>query len=273
MVITSRENPRIKRISKLLTSRKARSEEGEFVIEGMRGCLDAIKSFRDGSALEVTGIYYVPRLVSAYDGKLSADIISDVSDNLKFEITKEIADRLSDAETSQGVFVTAKTVDIPFKTDDLKFDGKYIVLDGLQDPGNLGTILRTSDAVGVDGVILTGNCVDLYNPKTVRSTVGSLARVRICIENDKAKLFDSFRSKGIKTAAAVVSGGFEIRSFDFDCGCAVVIGNEGRGLDSDTVGMCSDRVTIRMRGNIESLNAATAAAIFLWEMTRGNGNG
>ena len=100
-----------------------------------------------------------------------------------------------------------------------------------------------------------------------------MPRVEISIENDRTRVFGILARKGIRTAAAVVTGGEDIIGFDFSGGCAAVIGNEGRGLGEETVGMCSDKITIRMHGNIDSLNAATAAAVILWEMTRGEADG
>ncbi|MBR1384454.1 MAG: RNA methyltransferase [Ruminococcus sp.] len=269
MFISSRDNPRIKRLHKLMTSRKARLEAREFVVEGMRSCIDAAWSFRNGISLDISGVYFVKEAVNSFSDRLDVSALYELPEELLFEITQEIADKLSDTETSQGIFMTAKAVDISLTEEAIKPDGKYLILDGLQDPGNLGTIIRTSDAVGVDGVVLTGNCVDLYNPKVVRSTMGSLARVPIFVENNKAKVFDTFENRKIRTCAAVVSNGKKITDFDFCQGCAVVIGNEGRGLDQSTVDLCDDRVSIKMHGNIESLNAASAATIFLWEMTRG----
>ena len=101
--------------------------------------------------------------------------------------------------------------------------------------------------------------------------MGSLPRVELFVENDRALVFGLFKAKGIRTAAAVISGGENIIDHDFSGGCAAVIGNEGNGLSEEAVSACDDKVTIFMHGNIDSLNAATAAAIFLWEMKRGEG--
>lgn len=269
MVISSRDNPRIKRLSKLISSRKARSEEKEFVIEGLRGCVDAVRSDLIEHRLKMTAIYSVPEAFDAVRNSIGPDIFNRIPEDKLFEITRDVAEKVGDAETSQGIFVTAKCVDKSFSADILKKDGRYLVLDELQDPGNLGTMLRTADAVGVDGVVLTGHCVDIYNPKTVRSAVGSLPRVDVFIDNDRKSVIEAFNDNGFKTAAAVVSEGEDILGFDFSGGCAVVIGNEGRGLSDECRALCSHKVSIRMKGNIDSLNAATAAAILLWEMTRG----
>lgn len=267
MVITSKDNPKIKQLAKLYASRKYRRETGLFVIEGLRGCVDAVRDdVEHDGLLKVDGVYYTENAFDSAEG--FGEVLEKIPDSRRFVITREIADRISDTDSCQGVFVTAKRLDKALSADGLKAGGKYLVLDELQDPGNLGTMIRTADAVGLDGVVLSGNCVDLYNPKTVRSAVGSMPRVDIFVEKDFEAVTEMLGKKGIRTAAAVIDGGTEIKQFDFGGGCAVVIGNEGRGLSQEHVEMCSDKVTIKMYGHIDSLNAATAATIFLWEMTR-----
>lgn len=267
MVITSKDNPKIKQLAKLYSNRKYRRETGLFVIEGIRGCTDAVlDDVEHDGLIKVEAIYYTEGAFDLLDW--FPKVLKQLPEDKKYVITREIADKISDTDSCQGVFVTAKMLDKPFSEDVLKKGGRYLILDELQDPGNLGTMIRTSDAVGLDGIVLTGNCVDLYNPKTVRSAVGSMPRVDIFIEKDFEKVSEIFAVKGIRTAAAVIDGGENILRYDFSKGCAVVIGNEGRGLAHDHVKLCSDKVSIAMHGHIDSLNAATAATIFLWEMTR-----
>ena len=264
MYISARDNPKIKELKKLYSSKKYRDEKGLFVIEGMRGCVDAVKSAENG--LIIRKVFFVKKSLENYEDYLHTEIFEKVARENLFEITEEIAEKISDTGTSQGIFVVAEKTDKNFSA--VKSGGKYLILDNLQDPGNLGTMVRTADAVGVDGVILTGNCVDLYNPKTVRSAVGSLPRVNIFIEKNFTKVTEIFRKAGIKTVAAVVRDGVNISDYDFSGGCAVVIGNEGRGLCDENVSLCDEKVTIKMRGNMDSLNAAVAGTIFLWEMTK-----
>lgn len=271
MVITSKDNPRIKQLAKLYSNRKYRRETGLFVIEGIRGCLDAlIDDIQNGGRMEIEGVYYLEELFEGVMAEHKAKL-EKLPEQKRFIITKEIADKISDTDSCQGIFVTARMLDKPFTEDALKKGGRYLILDEVQDPGNLGTMIRTSDAVGLDGIVLAGNCVDLYNPKTVRSAVGSMPRVDIFVEKDFERVVEAFKLKGIPTAAAVISGGVNVLKFDFTGGCAVVIGNEGRGLAESHVALCSDKVSIAMHGHIDSLNAATAATIFLWEMTRAEG--
>ena len=268
--ITSRNNAGIKLLAKLLSSKRTRNEQHSFVIEGIRGCTDALASERDADRIDIRALYYVPEMTESFGSERLSSLIEALDEKKRFEITREIADKISAADTSQGIFIVAGQFDNCLGAEMLRSDGKYLVLEGLQDPGNLGTMIRTADAVGIDGIILTGNCVDLYNPKVVRSAAGSMPRVDLFVENDVCKVFELLKAAGIRSAAAVISGGQDIVGFGFQKGCAVVIGNEGSGLTDETADLCDDRISIRMHGSIDSLNAATAAAIILWEMTRGD---
>ena len=142
----------------------------------------------------------------------------------------------------------------------MKSGGKYLVLFGLQDPGNVGMMIRTADALGIDGVIMSGSC-DLYSPKVIRSTMGSVFRMKIAVENDSDVLFEELHSAGAVTSAAVTD-------CSFDGTQAVFIGNEGNGLPADIAQRCRRRVIIPMHGNINSLNAAMAAGILMWELSK-----
>lgn len=267
MRISSKENPRIKQYARLAADKRYRRETGLFVIEGMRSCVDAVREFL-GGRLEIEAVFYVPEMARKYASLGALELFGQLAEDIGFEISEQVSQKMSVEGSSQGAFVVARRLDREFGENALKSGGRYLVLDNLQDPGNLGTMLRTADAVGIDGVVLTGNCVELYNPKVVRSAMGSMPRINIYIENDLARVTDAFRENGIRSAAAVVKGGVDIKEHDFSGGCAVVIGNEGRGLSDEAAALCDDRVTISMNGNIDSLNAAAAGTIFLWEMTR-----
>lgn len=265
--ISSRENPGIKKLVKLMTSKKARNEYGEFVIEGARNCLDAALESLCGR-LELTAIYYTETALEKYSFVMPTSRLEELDDSIKFEISPELADKISQSESGQGVFAVAKKLDKTLCKDTIDVKGKYVVLDGLQDPGNVGTVIRTCDAVGASGVVLTGDCCDIYNPKVVRSAMGSMARVDMFIENDFYKVADIFQETGIANIASVIENGQDIRKAGFDRPCALYIGNEGSGMPKEHIDYCGEAVTISMQGRINSLNAAAAAAIMLWEMFR-----
>lgn len=271
MTICSKDNPKIKLFRKLLTNKKARDELGMFVVEGMRICVDTATEAMNGN-VEITALFYTADSMIKYRDILDISCFNCVKSDLKYEISAEVAEKMSDEGNSQGVFIIAKKLDKAFGMDTINSHGKYIVLDNLQDPGNLGTLLRTADAVGVNGVILSGNCVDLYNPKVVRAAMGSMSRLNIFIKNDFETVADVFKSSGICLCAAVIRDGTDISGFDFSKPCAVVIGNEGRGLSQEHTMLCTEKITIKMNGHMDSLNAATAGTIFLWEMMRGENN-
>lgn len=267
MLVSSRDNPNIKRLIKLIQSKKERSQTGQFVIEGMRNCVDMVTAAQSGQ-LEILALFYTKEAVGKYKELLPTDCLSTVPQDKSFEITQELAARISQGEGSQGVFAVAKKLDKILKVDTIDLSGKYVILDNIQDPGNLGTILRTADAMGAKGVVLSNNCCDLYNPKVVRSAMGSLARVNVYIEQSFENAVDVFRKCGIPVIASVISGGENIALFRFEESCAVVIGNEGNGMAKEHVKLCDKSVTIAMHGNINSLNAAAAATIIMWEMFR-----
>lgn len=267
MLITSKENANIKTLSKLLSGKKYRNEMGVFVVEGMRNCIDVIKQSEE-KKMEIVWAFFTEEAVLNYKNNLDLDCLMKLDESKKFTITKELADKISLEDNNQGIFVVAKKLDLMFCEDNLDKNGKYVVLNHLQDPGNVGTLLRTADAVGVSGIVLTGNCCDLYNPKVVRSAMGSMGRVKIFVEDDFSKVCEVFSKLQIKTLAAVIKDGIFVTEFDFEKPCAVVIGNEGNGLSEADADMCDEKITIRMNGNIDSLNAAVAGAIILWEMFR-----
>jgi len=254
-VITSKDNPTIKLYRKLSDSKKSRKENGLFVLEGLRLCFDS-------SAVSMIELLIITE--TAY--KKYSDKLSGIEKNI-MKISDELGDKLSDTVNTQGVFAICK---IPEKTELIDFvnhNGKYIVLDSLQDPSNVGTIIRTADALGIDGVVLC-KCCDLYNPKVIRGTMGSVFRIKT-IETDFEKLISEFRLKNITSFAAVVDKSVKsLVECDFSGGCAAIIGNEGNGLSEESIELCDEKFTIKMQGSIESFNASTAATIILWEMSK-----
>lgn len=267
MLITSKDNRSVKLLSKLLSSKKTRNENRLFVIEGMRGCIDALTEHFSGN-LKVGSLFYTEKAIENYKDSFPVELLEKFDEQRKFQITQELADRISGNGSCQGVFAVAVMPDIPFEPENISETGKYVILDRLQDPGNVGTLLRTADALGASGVILTNNCCDLYNPKTVRSAVGSIARAKIFVEDDFAKVCQALKNAGITLFASLVGEGESVTKQDLSVPCAVVIGNEGSGLTSEHADMCDKKITIKMKGNANSLNAAAAGAIILWEMFR-----
>lgn len=152
----------------------------------------------------------------------------------------------------------------------IKNNGRYMALENIQDPGNLGAVLRTADAFGLDGVLLSESCADFYSPKVLRSTMGAAFRVPVLLCPDMAELLAELGEMGMQTyAAALDENACDVRGVSFAAGCVAVVGNEGNGLRPETIAACRHTVVIPMAGAAESLNAAVAAGILMWEMTKG----
>lgn len=264
MYISGKDNQNIKHLCALMSSSKTRREYGEFVIEGARNCIDVLCEGARGST-DVTALFYTKQAAEKYFEQ-APEMLAEKCGCKCFEISAELSQRLSEGRSSQGVFAAAKMLHKSIET--LESGGKLLVLDGLQDPGNVGTVLRTCDAVGASGAVLTNNCCDVYNPKVVRAAMGSMARVPLYIENDFYKTVDVLKEKGYLNIASVINGGKDITGFDFDRPCALYIGNEGSGMPKEHIDRCDEKVTVKMCGRINSLNAASAATIMLWEMFR-----
>ena len=248
--ITSRQNPLAVRIRKLNTSRAFRRQTGEFTGEGPKLLAEAVKAGAD------------LRAVIAEEGSSFLPPLSGVR---TVEVSSELLCSLCDTKTPQGVLFLCAN---PLLEPPERLTGhRYIVLDGVQDPGNVGTIWRTADALGADGLILVNGCADPFSPKTVRATMGACFRLPIC-ETDENGLMQLLAQSEIPLFATALGGDTEdLRKADLTR-AAVLIGSEGRGI-SDGLLRLSDRcLKIPMRDRCESLNAAAAAAVILWEMAR-----
>lgn len=258
--ITSRENPRVKRVLRLLADKAEREESGLFVAEGARLCLDAAMSgilplefFMTARALEkYTG------LNGLLEKSREAYLISD-----------SVAAKLSDTKSAQGVFaVCEKRPHQRPKTHPAT--ARYLLLASLQDPGNVGAIIRSAEAFGLDGVAVSGDCPELYGPKTLRAAMGGVFRLNIWIAADMLFEIRQLREEGVTVcAAALDASAKKLGAMKFDGGCAVLLGNEGAGLSRELVRACDFTATIPMRGRADSLGVAAAAGIFAWEMTKG----
>lgn len=223
----------------------------------------------------------------AYDAVLSGAVITDSFITAKahekypdccrsiektgrrvYEVSPAVAGVLSDTQNSQGIFCIVKKPPSDFELEQINTKGKYLALENIQDPGNLGTMLRTAEAMGIDGVLLSSGCVDVFSPKVVRASMGAVFRLSFFTGLDMPNTVSRLVSKGMKVYAAVADGGEDILKTDFCGGVAAVIGNEGNGLTRECVNACTGKITINMRGRAESLNAAAAATVIIWEITK-----
>lgn len=256
-VLQSRTNEKIKQYCKLTDSAKYRRACGRFTLEGLRLCADAVQS-----GFTVETLY-----LTADAEKKGGERLQVLLSNAKqvFTVSEAVAEKLSDTVSAQGVFCELQ---MQKETDfSVKKGGKYVVLDCVQNPQNLGAVARTAEAFGVDGFIVGGGC-DRYNPKALRASMGSLLRLPV---TETADLAGAVREIGktVTTFAAVPAQTAEnICAQNFQDGAAAVIGNEGNGVSEAVLGAVQKCVTIPMRGNAESLNAAAAATVVIWEMMK-----
>ena len=258
--ITSKANERVKYAIKIRDNSHFRKREGLFFLEGARLCYDA-----SISSVAITHFFVTEGALEKYN-----DYVCSVQEKAEhcFVVSEEVANKLSDTNGNQGVFCLCKMLDKKTNIGKIKYNGKYIALDGVSNPANFGAVVRTAEAVGLDGVIVSGGC-DIYNPKSQRAAMGSLFRLNV-VETDSLPAFlESLKEKGMKVYAGVPSEDAEkITEVDMNGGVISVIGNEGNGITEDVIACSTKRVTIPMKGRAESLNAASAASIIIWEMMR-----
>lgn len=255
ITISSRENEIIKLAVQLVKSSKKRRECGLFVLEGLRLCVDATEN------------NFAPEMVFITDSVLEKhpEEIEKLLNSSKktYLITDALFSKISDTVNPQGIMAIFKIPDFDISCFDI--NGRYIALENLQDPSNLGAVSRTAEALGISGIILQGGC-DPYSPKSLRASMGALLRIPVWVSDD---MFRLFKDKGMKVYGAVVSDAdHSVGDFNFSDGCVVVIGNEANGLTKDAISDCDATLTIPMSGNAESLNAAVAASILMWEMSK-----
>lgn len=256
-IITAKNNAKIKNVKALLSSPKERKQNGLFVLEGVRLCLDAVKS-----GCKVQSVFCTEKCAEKYSSE-----ISELKSNCKgfFTVSDDVLKSISDTVAPQGVVCTVQMKENTFKYEKGK---KYIALDTVQNPDNLGAISRTAEALGINGIVIFDGC-DVYNPKALRASMGSLLRLPIKLTSDLSSEIKACEKAGILTYATVPDrDAKDITDIDFSEGALCVIGNEGNGVNKEIIEKCKDRITIKMLGRAESLNAATAASITMWELMK-----
>jgi len=260
--ISSKENKLIKSVRKLMTSTRERREQGVFVLEGLRLCADAALS---GFAIKTAIISEKPedsdRLTAVLE---SSEQVVKVPDSLFAT--------LCDTVSPQGVLcVVKRPCDRSIESIE---SGKYIVLENTADPANLGAIARTAEALGVSGIIVSNVSCDPFSPKSQRASMGALLRLPIIESRDVVADIKVLKSKGFKVFASVVDQADRfVTEADFSGNVCVLIGNEANGLSAKIIAESDEKITIPMNGRAESLNAAAAATILMWEAVRRGGNG
>lgn len=254
--ITSRENSLIKLISGLQTSAKKRKESGLFVLEGLRICCDAYDN-----GIRFDKLIICETAMNKYPDKI--DAFSEKSSSC-FIVPDSLFKKISDTSSPQGILAVCKLEEI--KKAEINPLGKYIALENIADPSNLGAIARTAEALGVSGIVVTAGGCDPYSPKALRASMGTLLRMPVIITDN---LLDFLKNSKLTSYACVVDRSVcPITDVKFCGGSIVLIGNEANGLLMQTADFCDKKITIPMIGKAESLNASVAAAVAMWEMMK-----
>lgn len=253
-MITSASNEKIKEIKKLLKSSAKRRETGTFLVEGIRMVREIPKD-------KIKAVYVAESMEEKFCGVCKTMGTS-------YELVRDsVFHSMSDTNTPQGILAEVYQNRV---TEDALLQGTppfLLIIERLQDPGNLGTIIRTAEGAGVTGIVLSADTVDLYNPKVVRSTMGSIFRVPVYTASSLAETIRHIKEKDIPVYGAHLEGEVFYQK-DFSGGCAFLIGNEGNGLSEEISRMADLLIRIPMCGQVESLNAAISTAVISYEVLR-----
>lgn len=260
-MITSISNAQVKQVCAYVQKSKERRKDRIFVVEGP-------KMFEEAPADRIYKVY----ATQSFCDKHTTDDVGTKLKETGFEVvSEEVLAKMSDTKTPQGILCLVRWPE--YSLDDLliRRNGVFVVLEDLQDPGNLGTIIRTGEGAGIAGVIMSGNTVDIFNPKTIRATMGSIYRVPFVYVQDMAEAIKRLQKADVAVYAAHLKGEQYYDAFDYTKGSAFLIGNEGNGLKEETALLADTYVKIPMAGQVESLNAAIATTLFMYEAARQRG--
>ncbi len=250
-MISSKSNGKVKNIKKLLSSAKERRIKGVFVIEGIRIVREAPKEMVEqlfiSESLERSGTFPL-------DDYKNVEVVSD-----------EVYRSLSDTVSPQGVLAVVTQPSHALDLSLYEERCRLLLLDGIQDPGNLGTIIRTAEAAGIDMVIMSEECADIYNPKVIRSTMGSIFRVPFIVD-DLVSVVEELKAEGVVVYGAALEDAENVYETEFGEKTAIVIGNEGNGISNGVLNSVNRRIRIPMKGQVESLNAAVSTALILYRI-------
>lgn len=252
-MISSFNNQQIKDIKLYQKKAKLRDEKNIFIIEGIR-------MFRETPKERLLKIF-------VSEGFLRKN--ASVLEGFSYETVEDrVFEKMSDTQNPQGILCVVKREHVTLEGLLERKNPHFLILENLQDPGNLGTILRTGEGAGVTGIIMSRDTVDIYNPKVIRSTMGSIYRVPFLYVESLPETIRKIRESGVKVYAAHLDGEISYDKPDYTTGTAFLIGNEGNGLTVETAALADEYMRIPMEGKLESLNAAVAAALLMYEVHR-----
>jgi len=252
--ITSAANPLVKHLKALSTSKKARQESGTFIIEGWRG----IKTLLEHRSPH----YSLEQIITSHEWLRDARLPQSVDTIL---LAEHLLEKISDVKNAQGILGVIRHTPCPFEFN--PGNGNYLLLDRLRDPGNLGTLIRSAVGAGFDGILLYGGCVEPFSPKVIRSSMGTFAFARIwtICDNEIQELLEQDYDVYVTTGR----GGKSLYKTRFGARNVLVVGSEADGVSGELMERATKKITIPLEKECESLNAAMAGSICMFEMTRG----
>ncbi len=262
-MITSTNNVRVKRIAEYSKKAKTRNEDGVFVVEGIR-------MVREIPAEILREVYYTADFINgcSKDDHIIIEEIRKNENATMEEVSVDVMKKMADTRTPQGILAIARKMEWKL-SDMLKGTPLLLILENIQDPGNLGNMFRTGEGAGVTGIIMSEDSADVYNSKVVRSTMGAVFRMPFIYVDSIADITERLAEEhGIISYAAHLAGTKNYDEMDYKKPTAFLIGNEGNGLTKEAADATSDYVLIPMLGKVESMNAATSAAILTFEAAR-----
>ena len=266
--ITSLTNPQIKYIKSLQNQPSLRKKEGLFVVEGLKIFMETPKNL-------IKSVYISDNMLEDLSkGKGFTEDIRKKAllklENISYtKISDDISKSISDTVTPQGIFVIIKNFKYDLKDIIKKNKAQtFLVLEEIKDPGNMGTIIRTAEGAGISAIIMNSKCVDVFNPKVTRATMGSIFRVPFIIEETLNNSIKLLKENGVVTYAAHLSGSEYFDEENLKGSVAIFIGNEAKGLSDEVTKMADRLIKIPMEGELESLNAGIAAGILMYEAKR-----
>ncbi len=266
-MISSTANSKVKRLTALVQKAKMRREEQLFVVEGVR-------MFREAPDEWIREVYVSESFLHKWEQENDPESRERIKKHHYEVLADEVFRKVSDTQTPQGVLcvLSMPVYELEESLDNWMADPRkaplVVLLEDLQDPGNLGTILRAGEGAGIDGVIMTKRTVDMMNPKVIRATMGSIYRVPYFIVEDLARAIELLIRKGVSVYAAHLDESMDYDEPDYTKPTAFLIGNEGSGLRRETAQRASQYIRIPMAGQVESLNAAAAATVLMYEAAR-----
>ena len=270
-IISSRNNAFVK-WAVSLQDKKGRNESNSFIAEGVKLSFEAIEA-----GLPLTHVLVAKSRTNQYLDKLKESRCTEKYEKTEIVILEDdVFEKISTEKAPQGVISIIKyldffsDMDIIYKEDFfLPKDEKVIILCSVRDPSNIGAAIRSSVAFGTERIILTDDCADIYNPKTVRSAMGSMFRVKITRISNLASLIDALKENGRRVfAAELTKNSVSLNDMDIRSNDCFIIGNEGHGIPREISDMCTNSVYIPISNKTESLNASVAAAIIMWEQNK-----